>query len=90
MVRGYLINHLQEQGCYPEDEHNNSDVAELWVNCITGDICYVPHEKELSLMTYCHIIFELKIDPPLENGYESDFHVYVGWKEHTLKKAAES
>lgn len=61
MNRGYFINHLIDEGCYP-DEFCESDVSQLWHNSINGQICYVPYEEELSLTTYCHIIYELKID----------------------------
>lgn len=79
MTRNYLINHLIEQDCFP-DEECDSTVAQLWHNGINGEVCYVPYEEELDLTTYCHIIYELRIDPPLE--YDADYHVYLGFRQH--------
>jgi hypothetical protein len=82
MKRDFLIKYLEGEGCYPAEDHH-SDVSELWINCINSESCYIPFEDELALTTYCHIIYELKVDPPVE--YDADYHVYVGWRENQLK-----
>lgn len=82
MDRGYFINHLIEQECYP-DEGCDSDVSQLWHNAINGEACYVPREDNLSIMTWGHIVYELGITPPLQ--FDADYHVYVGWREGQYK-----
>lgn len=78
MTRNEFVNHLIEQDCYP-DEECDSEVSQLWHNAINGQSCYVPCEEELASTTWCHVVYELKIDPPLmHDGY---YHVYVGWRE---------
>jgi hypothetical protein len=83
MTRNELVNHLTFNDCYP-DEECDSDVAQLWHNGINGHICFVPCEDELSLFTWAHIIYELRIDPPLQ--YDSDYYVYQGWREGAYKQ----
>lgn len=73
MTRNYLINHLIEQDCYPDNECD-SEVSQLWHNGINGRFCYIPCEDEISLMTYCHIFRVLKISPP--HDYDADYDVY--------------
>jgi hypothetical protein len=89
MTRYELVEHLYSQDCEP-DADNDSEVAELWRNLINGEVCYVPYEDVLALTTYCHIFYELKIDPPLENGYDSDYAVYVSFREMTLVQTGEN
>ncbi len=79
MTRGYLINHLIEKDCYP-DEECDSTVSQLWRN--GANVCYVPYEDEFTLTTYCHIFYELKIEPPLE--YDADYDVYTSFRKHRL------
>lgn len=87
MTRGYLTNYLITQDCYPDDSCK-SEVSQLWRNAINGQVCFVPHEEELSTVTYGHIIYELKIDPPLE--YDADYHVYISFREHNEKNLVRS
>ncbi|UAY53439.1 hypothetical protein [Ferruginibacter albus] len=77
MTRGYLINHLIESDCAP-DEECDSQTSQLWHNRINGHVCYVPYEEELQLMTFSHIFFELGIAPPAE--YEDDYAVYSSFR----------
>jgi hypothetical protein len=74
MTRNELVAHLTF----------HSDVAQLWHNGINGHVCYVPHEDELSLFTWGHIIYELRVDPPLQ--YDSDYYVYQGWREGAYRQ----
>ncbi|PSR54113.1 hypothetical protein AHMF7605_11585 [Adhaeribacter arboris] len=83
MTRNYFINHLIEQECYP-DEECNSEISQLWHNAISGDVCYVPLDEELEIPTWCHIIFELGVNPPIE--FDSDYHVYCTFREDHLKQ----
>ena len=83
MEREYLISYLEGEGCFP-DEADNSPVGQLWHNCINGEFCYIPYEDELVLSTYCHVLYELKIPPPVE--YDSDYYVYEGFRNHILQK----
>jgi hypothetical protein len=78
MNRGEFINHLIEQECYP-DEECDSDVSQLWHNAINGHSCYVPYADELTVNSWCHVVYELRIDPPLQ--HDAFYHVYVGWRE---------
>ncbi|WP_295233872.1 hypothetical protein [Sediminibacterium sp.] len=77
MTRGELTHHLIENECYPDDEVE-CEVSQLWINAINGESCYVPCEEELSVNTFCHVIYELGIQPPLE--YDSFYAVYVGFR----------
>lgn len=78
MNRSLFVDHLYNQDCVP-DEHCDAQESQLWKNLINGEVCYVPYEDELEVMTWGHIVYELKIDPPL--AYDSDYHIYVGWRE---------
>lgn len=78
MKRDYLIEYITGEGCYT-DEEDQCDIGELWHNCINGETCFIPFDEDLATMTYCHIIYELKIDPPVE--FDADYHVYVGFRE---------
>ncbi len=78
MDRGFFINHLINSECYP-DTDCDSEVSQLWINGINGEGCYVPCVDDLSLTTWCHIVYELRIDPPLE--FDDDYHVYLGFRE---------
>ncbi len=42
-------------------------------------MCLVPFEDELTIMTWGHIIYELRLDPPLE--HDADYHVYQGFRQ---------
>ena len=83
MKRKFLTDYLYECGCNP-DEDEDSHVSELWRNCINGETCYIPFDEDLVLTTYCHVLYELKVDPP--EGYESDYDVYSGWRNNQLKE----
>ncbi len=85
MTREYLIDYLRGEGCYP-DEDTDYIVGEMWTNCINFEMCLVPFDNELSIMTWGHIIYELRLDPPLE--FDADYHVYQGFRER-LKDANE-
>lgn len=84
MTRDHLIIHLIEKDCFPDGECD-SEVAQIWLNGNNNQMCYVPYEDELSLTTYCHIFYELKIDPPLE--YEDDYYVYTSFRTVSLEKS---
>lgn len=90
MTRGYLINHLINNECYPDELCDVPDVSQLWHNGINGEMCYVPYADELALTTYCHIFYELKVDPPTEHGYDSDYAVYASFRETRLKRNIEA
>ncbi len=78
MTRNEFIIHLTNNDCYPDDECD-SDVSQLWHNGLNGEECYVPYVDELSVTAWCHIVYELKIDPPLQ--YDAFYHVYAVWRE---------
>lgn len=86
MTRGYCINHLINMECYPEDDYDVPGVAQLWRNALNGETCFVPYEEELVLTTYCHIFYELKVDPPFEMGYDSEYAVYTSFREVQLMR----
>jgi hypothetical protein len=87
MTRNEFVVHLTDNDCYP-DEQCDSEVSQLWHNAINGNFCYVPCEEELSITTWAHIVYELKIDPPLQ--YDADYHVYLGFRDQfTAKKEQE-
>lgn len=79
MNRGEFIMHLIDNECYPDNECD-SKIAQLWHNAVNGLIAYVPCDDELEINTWCHIVCELKIDPPLE--HDAYYHVYLGFREH--------
>ena len=83
MTRGEFVNHLINQDCYPDDECE-SDLHQLWHNSINGHVCNVPKEENLTIPTWAQIVYELKIDPPLDR--DSDYYVYRGWWEAEYKK----
>lgn len=83
MTRNELIVHLTTQECY-SDEECDSEYGQLWHNAINGQVCYVPYKDELALSTWAHVIYELRIDPPLQ--YDSFYHVYQGWRDGPYKK----
>lgn len=82
MTRNEFVCHLTQNDCYP-DETCDSEVSQLWHHAINGNVCYVPYEDELTIPTWGHIIYELKIDPPLHR--DADYHVYVSFREHLAK-----
>lgn len=84
MTRGELIIHLTNQDCYPDAECD-SEVSQLWHNAINGESCYIPFADELAVTTWCHILYELRIPPPLE--YDAFYDVYVGWRETQYAEA---
>lgn len=83
MTRGEFTNHLINQECFP-DEECESELHQLWHNSINGQICNVPNADYLTLFTWAHIVYELKIDPP--PGRDSDYHVYQGWRDGPYKQ----
>jgi len=89
MMREYIVNHLINEGCFPVDEFDVPGVAQLWRNSIGGHECYVPYVDELTVPTYCQIFYELHINPPLEEGYDSDYAVYSSFRELRLKNVVE-
>ena len=76
MTRAYLIAYLATADCYPEVVQDISQVAQTWRNEINGLTTFVPYEDSISLRTYCRIFYELKVDPPKEHGYDSDYAVF--------------
>ncbi len=84
MKREFLTRYLTDEGCYTDEDDICVGIGELWHNCINGETCYIPFDEDLVLTTYCHIIYELRVDPPLE--YDADYHVYLGFREKHLKK----
>lgn len=82
MEREYLTTYLKNEGCYPDTDGEKNDVSELWTNCINSETCFIPFDKRMNLTTYCQVFYELKVAPPFE--YESDYAVYLVWREHDL------
>lgn len=76
MTREYLVKHLIDSGCYEVEQGRVEGVSELWQNSVNGQQCYIDLEHIIELKTYCYIFKQLQIDPPLENGYDSDYAVY--------------
>lgn len=85
MNRGYLTNHLINNDCYPDEDYDVPGVGQLWHNAINGQMCYVPYVDELSVTSYCQIFYELKVDPPLEHGYDSDYAVFTSFRQQLIK-----
>lgn len=80
MTREYLVQHLIDSACFPVENVIVDDIGELWRNSITGDDCFIVFDEYFEVPTYCHIFHQLKVDPPLENGYDSDLAVYNSFK----------
>lgn len=83
MTRDFLTEYLTGEGCY-KDEEFESPLGELWRNCVNGEICFIPNDEVLQLTTYCHIIYELRVTPPVE--YDSDQYVYEGFRQQVNNK----
>jgi hypothetical protein len=79
MTRGYLIRYLISVDCYPDDDSEVRGVSQIWRNDINGSTTFVLYEESLSLRTYCRIFYELKVDPPREHGYDSDYAVFISF-----------
>lgn len=90
MTRDYFIHHLINCDCYPDDTYDVPGVAQMWRNGINGEMCTVPYEDELTVPTWGHIVYELKIDPPLHDGHDSDYAVYSSFRETRLKQHLET
>ena len=90
MTRGYLTTYLTTQDCAPVPEFDFPGIGQMWKNEISGDVCFVPYEDDLALTTYCHIFYELKVDPPQDRGYDSDYAVYTSFRDFQLKKIMET
>lgn len=84
MNRGYLINYLIENDCYPDEEYDVPEVSQLWHNAINGHMCYIPYEEDLAVTTYCIVFFELKVEPPREHGYDSDYAVFISFRQQEI------
>lgn len=84
MTRNYLVVYLTENECFPDNDCD-SEVAQLWHNAINGETCYIPYLDELDLNTYCHILYELRVDPPLE--YDSNYYVYSSFRQVHAERA---
>jgi hypothetical protein len=84
VTRSEFIIHLIDQDCYP-DEECDSEVGQLWHCGISGQSCYVPYVDELAVPTWCHIVYELRIDPP--HKYDAFYHVYLSWRDVQYKNA---
>ena len=89
MTRDYCIHHLINCDCFHVYEWDVHEVGEWWQHAINGQGCFVPLNEELALMTYCHIFYELRIDPPLVDGYDSDYAVYSSFRDVLRKKTTE-
>jgi len=81
MLRTELILHLTNHDCYPLPEHDVPGVAQCWRNAINGHEAYVSYDDDLALNTWGMIIYELRIDPPLNNGHDSDYAVFTSFRE---------
>ena len=77
MTRTYLFAYLRTVDCYADNDV--PELSQTWQNEINGLTTFVPYEDSISLRTYCRIFFELKVDPPKENGYDSDYAVYTSF-----------
>jgi hypothetical protein len=77
MIRSSFISHLEDEGCF-HDEDFIYEYGQMYRNSINGEFCVVPYEDPLEVTTFCHIIHELRIDPPLE--VDSFYHVYQGFR----------
>lgn len=88
MTRDFCVYYLTTQECYPDDTCDVEGVGQLWRHGTNGHVCFVPYDEELVLGTYCHIFYELKVDPPQENGYDSDYAVYSSFRAFHEKQLA--
>jgi len=68
-----LRTHLEDNGCHIDDNGRYHD-ADFWINCISGDICYIEHHQIYSTTMCCHIFYELRIPPPY--SLEDDYEIY--------------
>jgi hypothetical protein len=84
MLRNELTDYLQDEGCYPE-ENGTTPVGEMWHNCINGATCHIPFGDDLPITTWAGILYELKVAPPPVDGYDSDYAVYIVWREKDLQ-----
>ncbi len=76
MTRNYLITYLATVECYPDNTGNVSTVSQLWRNDINGLTTFVPFDDPICLRTYCRIFYELRVPPPNEHGFDSDYAVF--------------
>jgi hypothetical protein len=76
MTRAYLIAYLATVDCYPANGKDVPEVSQILRNHVNGLTAFVPCQESLSLITYCRIFYELKVDPPIEYGYDSDYAVF--------------
>jgi hypothetical protein len=79
MTRGYMTGYLRTADCHPEDSNDVPGDSPIWRNAINGLSTFIPFEESLSLRTYCRIFYELKVDPPKEHGYDSDYAVFTSF-----------
>ena len=77
MTRAYLIAYLATVDCYSYDDA--SEVPQFWRNDVNGLTTFIPNGDSISLKTYCRIFYELKVDPPKEHGYDSDYAIYTSF-----------
>lgn len=76
MTRAYLIAYLITAECYPDEKKGVQEASQMWRNDINGLTTLVPYQGFLTLRTYCRIFYELKVDPPKEHGFDSDYAVF--------------
>jgi hypothetical protein len=75
MTREFLLAYLNNiVDCYPDGKKGSQ--GQLYRNSINGLETFIPNDDLLRLSCYCRIFYELKVDPPKENGYDSDYAVY--------------
>lgn len=77
MEREFLLLYLGSVDC--SDGGINATHGQLYRNDLNGLETYIPDECVLKLRTYCRIFYELKVDPPKENGYDSDYAIYISF-----------
>jgi len=77
MTRDYLLAYLATVDCSLENEVREN--LQPLRNDVNGLTTFFPNEDPLTLRTYCRIFHELKVDPPKEHGFDSDYAVFTSF-----------
>jgi len=77
MTRDYLLAYLATVDCFLENKVREN--LQTLRNDVNGLTTFFPNEDPLTLRTYCRIFHELKVDPPKEHGFDSDYAVFTSF-----------